>query len=83
MGFDFLKHLSPEQRARIEARQKAHAKDVAEVRAMDDEKLCERATYYLSQSAFPHQFQPGEPVYDGAIAHVIIPELIRRVREKP
>lgn len=79
-GFNFLKHLSPEERARIESRRKAHEKDVAEVRAMSDEELCERTEYYLKNCDFPHRYQPGEPVYDGAMAHVVIPELLRRIR---
>lgn len=79
-GFDFLRFLSPEARARVEAMRTAHAQDVAEVRSMSNEQLCEKTAYYLSQTEFAHRWQPGEPVYDGVIAHVIIPELMRRVR---
>lgn len=82
MGLDFLKFLKPEQRARIEARRAAHQQDVAEARSMSNEELCEKVTYYLSQSSFAHQWMPGEPVYDGVIAHVMIPEMMRRLKEK-
>lgn len=77
---DFLRFLSPERRAKIERQREAFAGDVAEARAMSNEELCEKTKYYLSQSEFAHRWTPGEPVYDGVIAHVIIPELMRRVR---
>lgn len=80
MSIDFLKHLSPEARERIERQRQAHERDVAETRELSNEALCERTEYYLKNCQFPHQWQPGEPVYDGVIAHVIIPELLRRVR---
>ena len=77
---DFLRFLSPEARARVERHRAFHAADVAEARAMSNEELCERTAYYLANAEFPHRWQPGEPVYDGVIAHVIIPELMRRVK---
>lgn len=76
---DFLKHLTPEQRAKIEWRRAAHERDVAEHRALSDEELLEKVTYCLKNSEFVHRYQPGEPVYDGAMAHVMIPELTRRL----
>jgi len=76
---DFLRFLSPEQRARIKAREDAYARDVAEARKLSNEELAEKTKYYLSQAQFAHAWLPGEPVYDGVIAHVIIPELLRRI----
>lgn len=81
MAFDFLRFVSPEVRARIEARRASHERDIAEVRAMDDKTLCETTERYLANCQFPFQWQPGEPVYDGVVAHVIIPELVRRLRK--
>lgn len=81
MTLDFLKFLSPERRAAIEKRRQNYERDVAEARALSNEELCERTTYYLSQSQFAHQWLPGEPVYDGVIAHVIIPEMMRRLKK--
>lgn len=77
---DFFKHMSPEARARIEANRRNFEKDVAEFQAMPSEQLCERVEYFMKNCEFPHRFQPGEPVYDGVIAHVVIPELLRRIR---
>lgn len=82
MGIDFLSRLSPEARARVESQRKNFEEDVAEFRAMPIEQLCERAAYFLKNCEFAHRYQPGEPVYDGAMAHVVIPELIRRLRER-
>lgn len=76
---DFMKAMTPEQRKVVEARQANFAKDVAEHREMTNDALKARTEYYLSQSEFPTRYQPGEPVYDGAIAHVVIPELLRRL----
>ena len=78
---DFFKHLSPEARQRVESQRAAHIRDVTEMAEMDVETLCEKAEYYLKNSEFTHRYQPGEPVYDGAMAHVVIPELIRRLRK--
>jgi len=78
---DFLRHLSPEARQRIEWLRRAFEEDVAECRGMTVEQLCERAEYYLNNCEFKFRYQPGEPVYDGVVAHVVIPELIRRLRE--
>ena len=77
---DFLKMLSPEARARVESQRRNFERDVAEFRAMSTEDLCERTEYYLKHCEFPKRWQPGDPVYDGAIAHVILPELLRRLR---
>ena len=79
---DFFKHMTPEQRARIEARDANFKKDVAEFAALTDEQLVERTEYYMKNCSFPHNWQPGEPVYDGVIAHVVIPELLRRLKGK-
>lgn len=77
---DFIKHLSPEAQARIKSRREAHERYVKEARDMDSATLCDLVEYFLSQCEFPHRYQPGDPVYDGAIAHVYLPELLRRVR---
>ena len=80
MSINFTKHLSPEAQARVESNRRNFEKDVAEFNAMDDAALCERVEYFMKNCEFPHRFQPGEPVYDGVIAHVVIPELLRRIR---
>ncbi len=48
--------------------------------AMSNEELQERAEYYLSQCAGPLQHLKGKPVYDSVMWHVIIPELLRRLK---
>jgi hypothetical protein len=76
---NFFKHLSSRTKALIAA----HERDVAEYRAMSNAELVESAEYCLKNCEFPHRWQPGEPVYDGAMAHVVIPELLRRLKVSP
>jgi len=80
MGIDFLKHLSPEQRARIEARSQHFEKDVAEFAALSNEELADKIVYFMKNCEFPGRYQPGDPVYDGVIAHVVIPKVVKRLR---
>ena len=80
MSIDFLKFLSPEARQRVLERQDAYEKRCAEARSMTIQQLCEHVELCLSQTEFANRYVPGEPVYDGAIAHVLIPEMIRRLR---
>lgn len=80
---DFFKHMSPEAKARYESRKRNFEKDVAEFKVMSAEQLVERVEYFMKNCEFPGRYQPGEPVYDGVIAHVIIPELLRRVKGDP
>lgn len=82
MGFDYLKFMTPEMRARVEWKRQAHERDVAQARNLSNDELCEKLEYYLSNCDFPYRHQPGEPVYDGVVAHVIIPELVRRIKKK-
>ena len=82
MAFNFVKFLTPEQQERIEWKRRAHEGDVAEARAMSNEELCAKTEYYLANCDFPYRWQPGEPVYDGVVAHVIIPELVRRIKRQ-
>lgn len=76
---DFLRFLSPEARKRVEAEREHHRKDVAEARALSNAELCAQMKRYLAQCEFPYRWTPGQPVYDGVVAHVLIPEMIRRL----
>lgn len=72
--------LNPDERAAIEACRKQHEADVAQHAAMSDAELAERAAYYLTQIPEPRS-PKGTPVYDTVMHHVILPEMIRRLRD--
>lgn len=78
---DFLSRLSPEQQSKIKWLKEAFEKDKAEFAALSNAELADRLEYYMKNCSFQHQWQPGEPVYDGVVAHVVIPEMIRRLRK--
>ena len=86
MAIDFEKlierKLTPEQlaerrelRADFEIRQ-------AEFGQLADDDLCNTAEYYLAQMRSPLRFAAGEYVYDAVMWHVILPELLNRLRGK-
>lgn len=72
---DFRKLLTPEARDRLDK----HKGQVARFGAMSDQELQERAQYFLDNCATP-KWRPGDPVYDAVVWHVILPELIRRLK---
>lgn len=75
MPIDFKKLLSPEARERL-AR---HKRQVEHFASMTKEELVNRAEYYISNCA-PTKHQKCECVYDAVVWHVIIPELIKRLK---
>lgn len=46
---------------------------------MSDTTLRATTKFYMAQMR-PINFAPGEPVYDATMWHVILPELLRRVK---
>jgi hypothetical protein len=67
------------------AKQAENAANLEEKRAlfanMTDETLVTTSKFYAAQMR-PVNFAPGEPVYDATMWHVIVPELIRRVKAR-
>lgn len=49
---------------------------------LSDEDLVTSAKFWMSHCAAPRQYAPDEPIYDATFWHVIVPELLRRVRRK-
>ena len=72
--------LNPDEKAALEARLKAHKQDQDRFAAMTDAQLAETAQHYFNHCERP-RWLAGEPVYDAIMAHVIIPEMIRRLRD--
>lgn len=62
------------------AREQAFKEDCAKFESMTDAQLAEAASYFLRHCERP-RWDRGEPVYDGIMAHNIIPEMIKRLRD--
>jgi hypothetical protein len=72
--------LGPDAVARHQACEANYAADCVKFAAMTDEQLAETAAYYLHHCE-RCRFSRGEPVYDAVMAHNLIPEMIRRLRD--
>lgn len=58
----------------------AYAEDCQRFEAMTDAQLAETAAIYL-HNCERVRWSRGEPVYDAVMAHNIVPEMIRRLRD--
>lgn len=72
--------LTPEAQARAQ-----HYEDWArvkrgEMQALSNDNLVAVARLYMANMS-PMQFAPGEHVYDATMWHIILPELLARVKE--
>lgn len=76
----FATILNPDKQAAAQARLQSHKEYVAEFALLANEALAEKAQYYLDNCE-QCRFPKGEPVYDAVMQHVIIPELIARLRD--
>ncbi len=76
-----LKSLSPEARERFKATQEWYVRDVAEATQFTDAELVRKVRYYMANSAQAQKWAPGEVVYDAALWHVLVPELLKRLGE--
>jgi hypothetical protein len=72
--------LNPDQKAALDERLKNHAANVEKFGLMDNAELAEKATRYLHQIRRP-DFPKGTPVYDVVMHDIIIPEMIKRLRD--
>ena len=60
--------------------ERAHEEDAARFATMTDAQLAEEAARYL-RNCRPCEWPRGTPVYDAVMAHVIVPEMIARLRD--
>lgn len=73
--------LTSEANARVEEYRQWAAKRRQDFEAMNDESLIASVKLYMSNMT-PLHWAPGEPVYDATMWHIILPELMRRIKEK-
>lgn len=73
--------VTPERWLEILAGEERFKEDQRHFRAMDDDTICNTLEYYMTQCEQIQRWMPGQPVYDAVVWHVIIPELLRRIRK--
>lgn len=71
--------LSPEAKARVDECRAWEEKRKAEFANLSNENLIASAKLYMANMT-PLRFAPGEPVYDATMWHIILPELLRRLK---
>lgn len=71
--------LTAEAQARVAERRAWAEERKATFANMTDENLVASAELYMANMT-PMAFAPGEPVYDATMWHIILPELLRRVK---
>jgi hypothetical protein len=49
---------------------------------LDDADLAASAQLWMQHCNAPKRIEPGIPVYDSTFWHAIVPEMIRRLRER-
>ena len=78
---DFTRILTEEQRRTLSFRNDLYAEQNRHAKLLTDENLVATVRYYMGQMSEP-RWKPGEPVYDGVLWHVMIPELLLRLGQR-
>jgi hypothetical protein len=76
----FKKLLSKERQNEIAANNKWYAERMEEFEQMTDENLADTTEFFLTQMRTPWKHQPGTPVYDSTFYHILIPEILKRLK---
>jgi len=75
------KLLSPKRRAEIASKDRYYKKRSEEFKNMTNESLISSIKFWCSQMETPYKYSPGTPVYDATFWHIIIPEIIERLKK--
>lgn len=78
----FRDFRTAEQRRLQEQREQYHASQSAELTTLTNCQLADRLELTVKHVTTPGltRWRPGDPVYEAALMHELIPELIRRLR---
>lgn len=71
--------LTPEAQARAAECERWLEEQKARFANLSNDNLAASVEMY-TRNMTPMRFAPGEPVYDATMWHVILPELVRRVK---
>lgn len=78
---DFRKMMTPEQRERFDRDQEYIAREHARHRRMSNADLVKYAQNCINNAEGPRKYPAPVPVYDNAVWHFVLPELIRRLEQ--
>ena len=74
--------LSEEVRKQYAETEYYYAEKRKEAEDLTDASLLSTIKYYLSNMQAPRKHKPEEPVYDSTFWYTLLPELLKRFREK-
>jgi len=80
MPINFKALLSEEARKRHAEADEYYVCELIKFRNMSSENLCASAKYYMGQMREPWKHEFSCPTYDAVFWHVVIPELLKRVK---
>ena len=74
--------LSPGLHERIQRLRQAHEDARITFANLSDEDLAASAQFWMQHCQAPRQIEPGTVVYDSTFWHEIVPEMIRRLKDR-
>ncbi len=80
MSFNFKKLLSPEQQKLWDENKEQVTKEKIRFANLTNKNLVASTQYFLSQMKAPREWIIGNCVYDVEFYHIIIPELLYRIK---
>jgi len=82
MAIDFKKMLTPEAQKRMADADAYYEQSLIKFRNMTNKNLHASAMFYMTQMRDPWKHEFSTPTYDAVFWHVVIPELLRRIRKE-
>lgn len=64
---------------KINENREAYDAQVAKYANLNNASLCASVKLYMQNAQAPRGIEPGIPVYDSVLWHVLLPELVRRL----
>lgn len=77
----FRSTLPPEVQAQLQTAREQEQTYKVTFANMDDASLAASAEFWMQHCVAPRRVLPDEPIYDSTFWHVIVPEMIRRLRK--
>ncbi len=78
---NFRQYLSPEAQRRMAEADGHYEYELIKFRNMNTENLISSTKYYTGQMKEPWKHEFNRPTYDSVFWYVILPELLRRLKE--
>jgi hypothetical protein len=78
---NFRRLLSSKRQKEIAEQDEVYEEKFIVFRSMNSQNLASTLEFYTSNMSVPWKYEPGCPVYDATFWHIIIPEVLRRLRK--